>query len=271
MDVSEEGRTAQGAAPDAGQTKPIIKGPGKTPEELISRLKSQEEMIGKQGNEIGELRGAIERTRDEQRLAFEQERRLRELQGVPAQAMQQDLRPPDETRFNYERPVTSVYGIVDERLDEKLNQRETERKKAEQQRDAIRVQSNYIRGRDKAFSRKSPLYEGIESLVENLVQQTFMQGNVAPEDLRDEDIWQTSAQIIRLKRNEFDKVIPPKIQPVTASPGEISAQVKDFGGGGPAIEFEDGADEMLRQLGTAAGIETREKAAELLRGGKGKK
>jgi hypothetical protein len=232
-------------------------------------LKAQETMISKQGNDIGELRNEIGRTREESRLALEQDRRLREQQTyVPPQ--RQAFEPPDEKRFDYERPVSSVYGLVNERLQAELDSREAARQRYEQQMNAERAQVAYAKGRDKVFSRKDPLYEGIEPQVENLVQQTYMGGKMSIEDLKDDDTWETAAQIIRLKRKEFDKLSRPKTQPVSAPFGEVSAQVKDLGGGGTTPDFDEGTDAMIRNLGAAAGIKTREQAAELLRGGKRK-
>ena len=270
MAETEEGTPATVAAPDAGP-KVEDKWTGKSPEELVSMLKTQESMISKQGNDIGELRNEISRSREEQRLALEQDRRLREVQGQPAHPQQPTYQPPDERRFDYEKPVTSVYGLVDERLQAELNRREEARQQYERGLNSERIQSNYVRGREKVFSRKDPLYEGIEPQVENLVQQTFMGGKMPIEDLKEEETWEIAAQIIRLKRKEFDKLTKPKTQPVSAPFGEVSAQVKDFGGGGTTPDFDEGADAMIRNLGAAAGIKNREQAAELLRGGKEKK
>jgi len=269
--ADEEGKPVTETAPDAEPGKTDDKCTGKSPEELVSMLKAQESMISKQGNDIGDLRNEITRSREEQRLAIEQERRLREMQGQPAQVQQPSYVPPDERQFDYERPVTSVNKLMDERLQIEFEKREAARRQYEQQMNSERIQSNYVRGRDKVFARKDPLYEGIEPLVENLVQQTFMGGKMPIEDLKEEETWLTAAQIIRLKRGEIDRLTKPKIQPVSAPFGEVSAQVKDFGGGGQPIDFDDGADAMIRNLGAAAGIKNREQAAELLRGGKEKK
>lgn len=272
MAETEEGTPlAQATAPDA-ELKAEDKWTGKSPEELVSMLKNQETMISKQGNDIGDLRNEITRSREEQRLALEQDRRQREYAQQPYYPPQQpSYQPPDEKRFDYERPVTSVNTLVSERLQAELDAREATRQQYEQKMNMERAMTAYAKGRDKVFSRKDPLYEGIEPAVENLVQQTFMGGKMPIEDLRDEETWETAAQIIRLKRKEYDKLTKPKTQPVSAPFGEVSAQVKDFGGGGTMPEFDEGADAMIRNLGAAAGIKNREQAAELLRGGKGKK
>lgn len=268
--ADEDGRTVEPTAPDT-EPKAEDKWTGKSPEELVSMLKNQESMISKQGNDIGELRNEITRSREEQRLALEQDRRLREMQGVPQHPAQPPYQPPDERQFDYERPVTSVNRLFDERIQSEFEKREATRRQYEQQMNSERIQSAYVRGRDRVFSKKDPLYEGIEPQVENLVQQTFMGGKMPIEDLKEEETWETAAQIIRLKRKEFDKLTKPKTQPVSAPFGEVSAQVKDFGGGGSMPDFDEGADAMIRNLGAAAGIKTREQAAELLRGGKERK
>lgn len=257
----------------APETEPKIedKWTGKSPEELVSMLKNQEAMISKQGNDIGDLRNEITRSRDEQRLALEQDQRQRQYAQPYYPPQQPSYQPPDEKRFDYEKPVSSVYGLVNERLQAELDSREAIRQQYDQKMNWERAIASYAKGRDKVFSRKDPLYEGIEPAVENLVQQTFMGGKMPIEDLRDEETWETAAQIIRLKRKEYDKVSKPKIQPVGAPFGETSAQVKDYGGGGTMPDFDEGADAMIRNLGAAAGIKTREQAAEALRGGKGKK
>jgi hypothetical protein len=268
--AEEEGKPVTPViAPDT-EPKAEDKWTGKSPDELVSMLKNQETMISKQGNDIGDLRNEIVRSREEQRLALEQDRRQREYVQPQYTPQQPRYEPPDEKRFDYEKPVTSVYGLVNERLQYELDNREAVRQQYEQKMNMERAMSAYAKGRDKVFARKDPLYEGIEPAVENLVQQTFMGGKMPIEDLRDEETWETAAQIIRLKRKEYDKVSRPKTQPVSAPFGEVSAQVKDFGGGGTMPDFDEGADAMIRNLGAAAGIKTREQAAEALRGGKRK-
>jgi hypothetical protein len=266
MAESEEGRPVETTAPEA-EPKVEDKWTGKSPDELVSMLKNQESMISKQGNDIGELRNEITRSRDEQRLALEQDRRLREY-AQPAQAPQQpSYVPPDEKVFDYEKPVSSVRQV----FQSEWEAREAARQRYEQQMNMERAQTAYVRGRDRVFSRKDPLYEGIESKVESLVQQTYMGGKMSVDDLKDEETWETAAQIIRVRNKEFDKLIRPKTQPVSAPFGEVSAQTKDYGGGGTTPEFDEASDAMIRNLGAAAGIKTREQAAELLRGGKGRK
>ena len=269
--AEEEGTpVATVTAPDA-TPKAEDKWTGKSPEELVSMLKNQETMISKQGNDIGDLRNEIVRSREEQRLALEQDRRQREYVQPQYFPQQPSYQPPDEKQFDYERPVTSVNTLVDRRLQAELDNREAVRQQYEQKMNWERAVSSYAKGRDKVFSKKDSLYEGIEPAVENLVQQTFMGGKMSIEDLRDEETWETAAQIIRLKRKEYEKVVKPKTQPVSAPFGEVSAQVKDFGGGGTMPDFDEGADAMIRNLGAAAGIKNREQAAEALRGGKEKK
>ena len=277
--AEEEGTpVATVTAPDA-TPKAEDKWTGKSPEELVSMLKNQEVMISKQGNDIGDLRNEIVRSREEQRLALEQDRRQREYVQPQYPPQQPSYQPPDESRFNFEKPVASVYGLVNERLQAELDVRDTAKQQYDRQMNWEQALVAYARGRDKVFSKKDPLYEGIEPEVANLVQQTYMAGldqrtmrsKTPIEDLREEGMWKTAAQFIRLQREEYDKLVKPKTQPVSAPFGEVSAQVKDFGGGGTMPDFDEGADAMIRNLGAAAGIKNREQAAEALRGGKEKK
>ena len=273
--AEEEGTpVATVTAPDA-TPKAEDKWTGKSPEELVSMLKNQEVMISKQGNDIGDLRNEIVRSREEQRLALEQDRRQREYVQPQYFPQQPSYQPPDERQFDYERPVTSVNKLMDDRLQVELDRREAARQQYDWQMTWQQAEANYIKGRERAFSKKDPLYEGIEPLVEVLVRQTAEQqiksGNRSiVADLRDEEMFKTAAQIIRVQRGEIDRLTKSKTQPVSAPFGEVSAQVKDFGGGGTMPDFDEGADAMIRNLGAAAGIKNREQAAEALRGGKGK-
>lgn len=269
--MSEE--TAQGStgvqpAPEGAQPTVPEKYRDKTPDDLIRMLEEREQSISKQGAEVGDLRKEIERTREEMR-ALELERRARESMGAQPQgfAPPEPKRPTlDEEAWDYQRPVTSTAKIVDQMVRAELDRREQSRMQYEQQVRFERAKMNFVEGRDAAYSNKTPLYEGIEGTVENALYAAWADGRIHDDDLRRPKTWETMAQLIRLNRGEVDKLTARR-QGVTAPLSDTPTQVKQgFGVAGSALDFDESSDALLKGLGQAAGITSREQAADLLRG-----
>ena len=166
---------------------------GKTPDELTAILTEQEKYIGRQGQELGQLRDAVERLWSERHGQTSQQR---PPQGEP------------EPEFDYEKPKESVQKIVQANL-----------KKAWEHLDKMR-RSDVAQSTNRAFlegrelMKQNPhLYSGIEQDVATEVANTLgplaAQGQDVSHLLRDPKTWRLVAIAVRDARGELDKIQAP--------------------------------------------------------------
>lgn len=218
---------------------------GKTPEELMAILQDRDKVIGRQGQELGQLREAVERLYAER----SQPRDDRPQGGEP--------REPG-FKFDYEDPVKSL----DEYFERKMSkERETTRK--ERMTDlGVRTTAAFIRGRE-TMKQNPSLYDGIEETVGNLVtafyKPQFEQGIDVSHHLSDPGVWETAAIALRVRRGELDKLKPAARKGMTAEPADLPGHRPAQDDDGFIIEdsdrqeFEDlkgkkGTDKEIREL-----------------------
>ena len=255
-----EGQPASPAPePQEGQTPPTPGTPalpdkfqGKSAEEIASAYLEVERKLGAQSDEVGQLRNE---------LAY--------MKGMVEQGFQktqaQEATPQVGTRWNidpdtfYQKPVDSVDLIVQQRIKEY----ETQRQQEEQKREEAEAQANYLRGREGAFRQSPKLFEGIEKDVENLVYASYKNKAVNKWSLSDPETWTTAAQLVWLKRKDFNRIIPQSPKPVSAvqtenpqagrplsieeMPIEVSQELRDFWKA-EGLSEKEGMEQLKREM-----------------------
>lgn len=213
--MSDEQTGTPPAAPEAPVEPALVtptpplpqKFEGKTPEELATILQKRDEVIGRQGQELGQLREAVERLYAERSQERPPER------GEP--------RP----KFDYENPDKSVDDIVEARL---AKEREAMRK--ERMADlGTRTTAAFLQGRE-SMKQNPTLYEGIEDNVGKLVAAYYgpqlERGMDVSHHLVDPGVWETAAIALRVRRGELDKLKPAVRKGMTAEQTDLPSQTR---------------------------------------------
>ncbi len=190
---------------------------GKSPEQLAKILDDQERLMGRQAQELGQAR----------ELAESWYQRAQQVTAPP-----QEPTKPETTDWDYEKPVDSTERIVERKLAERDKRSFEERKRDLYQRTTLAFRD----GQDN-FKANPKLYEGIEDEVRTTVAQFYApwieQGQDVSDLLRRKDVWDTAAQVIRVRRNEFDKLAPQHPKGMSAAysetPNAARPQDKDDG------------------------------------------
>lgn len=261
-----EGSTAQAAPEQTTEPKVDDKFAGKTPEQLIAMVQERDQTISRQGTEVGEIRREFDRLREEQRQ-IELARQQRE--AMLLQQRQAEPEPQDDPDFDFTKPVDSVKRTVLPDVFREFERRDQEARQRELLREQERAKFCFMEGQAKMSGSKSKLYEGIESDISNYLANEYFAGRVHPELLRNEDTWKTVAQVMRLRRGEMDRLMPEKREAVVAPNMDAPTNARQsLGVATPNIEFDEYSDSLIRGLGAAAGIQTREQAMDALLGRK---
>lgn len=182
---------------------------GKTPEELIAILQNRDEVIGRQGRELGQVREAVERLYAER----SQPREDRPQGGEP------------KFKFDYEDPVKSVEEIVEARV-----AKEREAFKQSRLVDvATRTTSAFMEGQE-SMKQNPHLFEGIEEQVKQGITQVYgplaAQGQDVSQYLRNPKTWKYAAMAIRSEREEFDRLVPTVKKGMAAGPTDLPSQTR---------------------------------------------
>jgi hypothetical protein len=225
--IPEQDTLAQPAAP-ASEGKPA-----EDASALKARLEEKESFIGRQTNEIGDLRSKVGYLQSQ----MEALERLRERPvGQP---------PAEGTRpkFNWEDPDTSIEQIVQSRLKAAENQRmqqDTERR-------AQVAYSNFTNSWNQAMKSDPKLYDGIEGIVQETVKNSYRSGIVNEYSITPDTI-KMAAQMIRLQRGENKYFAPPQVTPVqpTASetPGARPMRQEEL-----SVEIDEGTRRYAKERG----------------------
>ena len=234
---------------------------GKTQEELAKMVVDKESHIGKLGTEIGDLRTAEQKTKDDLNYmkGVEEIRRHQEQKKVDEEAALRQPPEPDKPKWNYEDPVKTV----DERVDAKLRQDREEGFKARLAENVGSARSAFAEGQ-KIMETDKELYEGIEEETRKGVFQYYapfiQQGHDVSAQMRDPKAWKICAQNIRLGRGEIDKIKAepkPGIDPV--SPTDQGIPGSPTGNAAPVGEL----DPEVKKIADDYGL-TPEEAAEVI-------
>jgi len=207
----EQGTPAptEGGEPEKTEAQPTPT-PTVTPDEIAAlkaRLEEKESFIGRQANELGELRKTTSY-----------------LQSLVEQVQQERAREPVEPspagtrkKINWDDPDSSIEQLVEE----KLAAKESQRQKFEGELRAREAYSAAQDGFTRAVKENPRLYEGIEEKVRNAMQMSWQRGIFTqPWELRNPEAWHSAAALMRFQSKEFDKIAPPAPTPTRPTPTE---------------------------------------------------
>jgi hypothetical protein len=242
----EDAKTPEQSAPANLPVNPRFE--GKSSEELAKIVSEQEKLIGRQGNELGQVR----------QLQAEMEEMRRAL--YEAQRPQPQPAPPEAAPvFDYTNPD----AYIEKRLGALQQKMYQEFGRYEQQRQAQEATIAFQGGKAEAMSRNRDLFNGIERDVEAQLWNAAKNNQIHPSMLRDPATWENAAKVIRLTSGEYDIVPKKRVQGMTAPESVVPGKVK-------AAEDEDVyLDDEERVLAKQLGISDKE-ALEIMRSEKGK-
>ena len=214
---------------------------GKTPEEIIKMYVEAEKEKDRLGTEVGKLRGETDDVKNTasyyQNMAQDLQVRLEKGGAQPEGQAQPDI------RFDYDNPLPSVEQV----FEKKFKEYEGKRQKAEQERDYKDATVNYATGRNVALKGNPDLFQGIEKQVEQGVWQAYQGKWVGSQDLRDAKTWENAARLIHMNNENYDRLVPPKVTPVSSTPTErpSTAKTELSEEEAPNIELDDFGKELL--------------------------
>jgi hypothetical protein len=169
-------------------------------------LKERDTVIGRQGQELGQLRDYV--------LAREQ---------AGQRPPQKESTAPE---FSWEDPVRSVEAIVSAR-EAKLRQDFAQARLADI---ATRTTKAFVKGQ-RVFKENPQVFDGIEKdvsdLIVNVLGPQARQGYDVSDMLEDPETWETAALYVRKKRGELDKFVRGHAtKGMAAGPADVPSQTK---------------------------------------------
>lgn len=212
---------------------------GKTPEELTSILQDRDKVIGRQGQELGQLREAVERLYAERSPERPQ---------------------PGPPKFNYEDPDKSI----DEKIEARIAMERAQYQQARVVDVATRTTQAFQDGVE--IMKQNPhLFAGIEDQVRQGIAQVYGPMAASGQDvsnyLRNPKVWKAAAIAVRADRGEFDdKFKAPGTKGMAFQPTDLPGQTRPTQDDDGIIiedsdrkEYEDfydkkGTDKEIREL-----------------------
>jgi hypothetical protein len=247
----DEGTPApiEGSEPVEQKESPPSPPPQATPDEsaaLKARLEEKESFIGRQANELGELR---KQTQYLQSMVeqFQMSRNQEPVEQSPPQGT--------PTKINWDDPDGSIARLVEE----KLAAKEAQRQKFDQQRRAQVAYANFNNSWEEAIKRSPKLFEGIEPVVQQSVKNAFQSGIVNEYNITPSFI-EKAARLILVDKGDFDRLIPQSPKPTRPTETETPT--------GRPISTEEVSveiDERTRRFAQEQGL-TEKQALEIMQG-----
>jgi hypothetical protein len=187
--VAEESKT-EASAPDD-------KLAGKTESDLKEIIRNQEKLLGKQANEVGDVRAM------RQELDY-----LKEMIRQASVQPERQQAAPVEPEPQYD-PITNPDAWFKSKWDKEMGRVRQLQQQQEQARLQQEVASRFSRGKADFLSDRSQahLYEGIEADLERAMIGFIRNGTVKVHDLDDKRTWATAASVLRLSRGEADRLV----------------------------------------------------------------
>lgn len=208
---------------------------GKNLGEVVEMFEKAEKDRDRSGTEVGKLRGELDEFRN---TASYYQNMAQDLQGK----LEKGGKPEgDDPQFNYDNPLPSIREVVQLEL---KKERET-RGKTEKEQEYKRASMNFATGRSKAMKDNPELFGGIENQLEKGMWQYYQNGNVTVDELRDSKTWENGARMIHMSNEDYERIVPPKVKPVSSTPTEKPSAAKtDLPDEAPTLELDDFGKEM---------------------------
>lgn len=197
-DTPSEGQESDGQTSAENASDPYK---DKSPDELRSMLRDAQKQIGKQANEVGEVRRLkeeFEALRSE--LAQRQYQQFEQPRYVPA--------PPKEEEEEFD--FTSVPKSVEKIVERKLQQERQARQMEMARRDALDAQAAFEAGKKEAFKQNPELYRGLEKDLEWQFFNGWKNGTVDKRTLADPSNWEALAVVMRHQKGDLANVMSRK-------------------------------------------------------------
>ena len=212
---------------------------GKNLGQVIEMFEKVEKDRDRSGTEVGNLRKEVDEIKNTasffQNTAQELQSKLERGRVKP-----EGEETPDLTGF-YDNPVPLVQQVIQREL---KKDRET-RDKTEKEREYQRASMNFATGRGTAMKNNPELFRGIENQLEKGMWQYYQKGNVSVDELRDSKTWENGARMIHMANENFDRIVPAKVIPVTPTetekPGTVKTETPEEA---PKVELDAFGEEM---------------------------
>jgi len=228
---------------------------GKSQAELVDIIYEKEKMAGREG----ETRGKVAQL--EQALGNLQDY-ISRLEGTRQERQQE----PTQDEFDLTNPAKSVREIV-ARERQQIYQDFGRYRQKETYDEAV---ANFTAGRRSAMAGNKELFDGIENEVSNSLWEAVKANPGTRHSLRDPSIWEKAAQIVRLDRGEYDKIMPRKqsvmAPPKSELPGRTTRQLLDDDE--VALTDEDRAQAEADNMTEKEALEAKKVGLDMYRRGK---
>jgi hypothetical protein len=208
---------------------------GKNLGQVIEMYEKAEKDRDRSGTEVGNLRKDID---DIKNTASYYQNMAQDLQRKSEQGGKPE---GNDIQFNYDNPLPSIEQVVERVL---KKDRET-RGKADKEQEYKRASMNFATGRGKAMKDNPDLFSGIENQLEKGMWQYYQNGNVTVDELRDSKTWENGARMIHMANENWERIVPPKVEPVSPTPTEKPGAAKTPSEEeAPKMELDDFGTEM---------------------------
>lgn len=183
-------------------------------EDVIEMFEKAERERDRSGTEVGNLRKEVD---DIKNTASYFQNTAQELQKKLEQGGAQPVgeETPDLTGF-YDNPLPLVTQVIQRELKKDKDSRE----KGEKEREYQRASMNFATGRSRSMKDNPELFKGIERQLEQGMWGYYQKGNVTADELRDSKTWENGARMIHMANEDYDRIVPPKVTPVSSTPTE---------------------------------------------------
>ena len=207
--------------------------------QVIEMFEKAEKDRDRSGTEVGKLRGEVDDIKNTasyyQNMAQDLQTKLERGGAQPEGEVK-----PDLTGF-YDNPVPLMEQVVERVLKKDKETRE----KTEKEHEYKRASMNFATGRGKAMKDNPELLSGIENQLEKGMWQYYQNGNVTIDELRDSKTWENGARMIHMANENWDRIVPPKVTPVSSTPTEKPGAVKtEMPDEAPKMELDAFGEEM---------------------------
>lgn len=258
-------KSAKPLPPDKEPGKKPDKLEGKSTEELREMFTEQEKVMGKLSEKIDQFKGDVEYWKNKSD-SMDRDRQLYG-QNMPQQGAQ-PMQPAQQQapQFDWQRPEESVGGVVDQKLadERKMYAQEQINRVIDEAKVAFNV------GFDAAKRSNPRLFEGkdfereVVDFMYNHYAPFAQRGTPVAHYLNNPKIWVRTAQNMRLERNEYDRLQPERIDPVSPTGTQIPDQAKPQSPETRPVDFSPGAKQMVGWFKEKGYVEGEDEAAEMV-------
>ena len=210
---------------------------GKELGEVIEMFEKAEKDRDRSGTEVGNLRKDID---DSRNTASYYQNMAQDLQTKLEKGGKPEGQP--DIQFNYDNPLPSIEQVVERAI---KKDRET-RDKAEGEREYQRASMNFATGRSEAMKSNPELYKGIEKRLEEGMWAYYKARKITAEELARPRTWADGARMIHMANENYDRIVPSKVTPVSSTPTEKpDSAKKDLPDDEVHVELSDFGKELV--------------------------